>query len=238
MAKILVVDDERALLDTLQPILRKAGHEVQIAWDGEEALQIARGEPTDLIILDVMLPRISGLEVCRILRRESDVPILMLTAMGDEVDKVLGLEVGADDYLTKPFGSKELLARVQALLRRAEMTHTGEGRGDTAANKALMPRNLKINDLEVDLVSRRATHRGVEINLKPKEFDLLAFLILHRGQTFTSQQLLKEVWGYGDTTDTRTVVVHIRWLREKVEVSPSQPEMIETVRGAGYRFRE
>jgi len=230
VAKILLVDDERILLDTIKYNLSKAGHQVRAATDGEEALNAARQEPPDLIILDVMLPKMDGFEVCRVLRGEGVVtPILMLTARDEELDKLLGLELGADDYLTKPFSMRELLARVKALLRRVEMIQSG----NEAAAKP-----LREGSLEVDATSHRALLRGEPLHLKPKEFDLLTFLMRHRGRAFSRDQLLEQVWGYeyaGDTT--RTVDVHVRWLREKVETDPSRPELIETVRGVGYRFK-
>lgn len=234
MTKILVVDDQPLLLDTLRRVLGTVGFEVQTADDGESALRLAREERPDLILLDVVLPTISGLEVCRILRKDSSVPILMLTAMDKEVDKVVGLELGADDYLTKPFSVRELLARVKALLRRVEW---GQPLEETAVSaEPVVVSRLRENGVEVDLVSRRTVRTGVPVDLKPKEFDLLAFLMHHRGQAFPPGQLLTEVWGYQDTSDTRTVVVHIRRLREKLENDPSQPKLIQTVRGVGYRF--
>ncbi len=234
MTKILVVDDQPLLLDTLRRVLGTVGFEVQTADDGESALRLAREERPDLILLDVILPTISGLEVCRTLRKESSVPILMLTAMDKEVDKVVGLEMGADDYLTKPFSVRELLARVKALLRRVEW---GQSLEETAGcAEPVVVSRLRENGVEVDLVSRRTVRTGVPVDLKPKEFDLLAFLMHHRGQAFPPGQLLTEVWGYQDTSDTRTVVVHIRRLREKLENDPSQPKLIQTVRGVGYRF--
>jgi two-component system, OmpR family, response regulator len=229
MAKILVVDDEPVLLDTLRYNLARAGHEVHTSADGVSALSLARRESPDLVVLDVMLPGMDGFEVCRTLRQESPVPILMLTARDEEVDKLLGLELGADDYLTKPFSMRELLARVKAMLRRVEI-----GRS-TAGDES--PRPLREGDLEVDLVSHQANIAGTVLHLKPKEFDLLAHLMGHRGRAFSRDQLLEQVWGYDYAGDTRTVDVHVRWLREKVETDPSRPELIETVRGVGYRFK-
>ena len=229
VAKILVVDDERVLLDTLRYNLAKAGHEVRVAADGEAALRMARQEPPDLIVLDIMLPKMDGFEVCRTLRQESPaMPILMLTARDEELDKVLGLELGADDYLTKPFSMRELLARVKALLRRVEALRAS----GQATAKLLVEGCLK-----VDLTSHRALLGDKLLHLKPKEFDLLVFLMRHRGRAFTRDQLLERVWGYDYVGDTRTVDVHVRWLREKVEADPSRPELIETVRGVGYRFK-
>lgn len=229
MAKVLVVDDERVLTDTLRYNLAKAGYEVLVAADGEAALRMARQESPDLIILDVMLPRLDGFDVCRIIRKESSVPILMLTARDEEVDKVLGLELGADDYLTKPFSIRELLARVKAMLRRVEMVRSAREND---------PAELLVEgDVQVDLSSHRAIVAGKPLHLKPKEFDLLAFLMRNRGRAFTRDQLLERVWGYDYAGDTRTVDVHVRWLREKLEVDPSRPELIQTVRGVGYRFK-
>ncbi len=229
VAKILVVDDERILLDTVRYNLVKAGYEVRTAADGEAALRAAREVSPDLVLLDVMLPKIDGFDVCRTLRQESSVPILMLTARDEEIDKVLGLELGADDYLTKPFSMRELMARVKAMLRRAEMAHPEEER---PAEKP-----LREGELEIDLLSHQANRAGNSLHLKPKEFDLLAFLMSHRGQVFSRDQLLQQLWGYDYLGDSRTVDVHVRWLREKIEADPSNPELIETVRGVGYRFK-
>ncbi len=231
----MVIDDEQMLLDTIHRILAAAGYEVLTAVDGETGLALARRESPDLVLLDLILPKISGLEVCRALRKESSVPIVMLTGMDTEVDKVVGLELGADDYLTKPFHLQELLARVKALLRRVEWDHPVE---DSKAPEAAVISRLTKNGLEMDLVSRRSFRAGIPVELKPKEFDLLAFLMHHQGQTFSAEQLLREVWGYEDTSDTRTVVVHIRRLREKLERDPSHPELIQTVRQIGYHFAE
>ena len=229
MAKVLVVDDERVLADTLRYNLAKAGYEVLVAADGEAALRLARQESPDLIVLDVMLPRLDGFDVCRIIREESSVPILMLTARDEEMDKVLGLELGADDYLTKPFSIRELLARVKAMLRRVEMVRSAR---EDAPAELLVEGNV-----QVDLSSHRATIEGKPVHLKPKEFDLLAFLMRNRGRVLTRDQLLERVWGYDYAGNTRTVDVHVRWLREKLEADPSRPELIQTVRGVGYRFK-
>lgn len=229
MARILVVDDEQSLLDTLRYTLAKQGYEVVTASDGEAALASARLGKPDLILLDLMLPKLDGMEVCRILRGESAVPILILTARDEEIDRVFGLEMGADDYITKPFSLRELVARVKATLRRVEMERAA--RADDAQSI------LKEGSLQLDLHARRVQLGPMPLHLKPKEFDLLAFLMRHPGRAFSRDQLLEQVWGYAYSGDTRTVDVHIRWLREKIETDPSSPELIETVRGLGYRFR-
>ncbi len=229
MATILVVDDEPTLLATIAYNLRREGHQVVTATDGEAALAAA-GDTPDLVMLDVMLPKLDGLEVCRRLRQHSAVPILMLTARTDEVDRVVGLEVGADDYLTKPFSMRELLARVKALLRRRDLLAAELGRISDAGER------LASGDLVLDVPQHRASRAGGPLALTPREFDLLAFLMRHRGQVFSAEHLLERVWGYERAVDARTVPVHIRNLREKVEDDPSQPRRIETVRGVGYRF--
>jgi phosphate regulon transcriptional regulator PhoB len=230
VAKVLVVDDEPALVSTISYSLRKEGHEVLTASDGERALGIARREQPDLIVLDLMLPRMDGLEVCRAIRQSQSpqlrsVPILMLTAKADEVDKVVGLEVGADDYVTKPFSMRELVARTKAMLRRAHM----EG-GQTPDEQP-----VTIGGITLDPVQRRVMRDGKEVALKPKEFDLLKFLARNPGHVYSREQLLDSVWGYGYVGEQRTVDVHVRWLREKIEREPSKPTLIETVRGVGYR---
>lgn len=224
MKKILVVDDEPTLVATLRYNLEREGYQVATAPDGEAALSTAKTDRPDLIILDLMLPGLSGLEVCRILRRETTSPILMLTAKVEEVDKVVGLELGADDYVTKPFGMRELVARVRALLRRAD---TPPG---------VQAETLTSGGLEVDLQGRQATRDGQPLPLKPKEFELLAFFMRNRGRAFTRDELLNQIWGYGFVGDTRTVDVHMRWLREKIEQEPAKPTRLITVRGVGYRF--
>ena len=226
MAKTLVVEDDRNLLDTLRYNLRKEGHNVVTAVDGAEALDVARREKPDLIILDIMLPKLSGFEVCRILRKETTTPILMLTAKDEEIDKVVGLEIGADDYMTKPFSMRELLARVGAMLRRSEM----------AVGPAVAAEVLIIDDLEIDVARHRASLGGATLELTPKEFDLLTFLAKNKGFVFSREQLLEKVWGYDFAGDTRTVDVHIRWLRQKIEREPTEPERLVTVRGTGYKL--
>jgi DNA-binding response OmpR family regulator len=224
MPKILVVDDEPTLVATLRYNLEKENYEVLTAADGSSAIGIARSARPDLVLLDLMLPGMDGVEVCRVLRKETDVPILMLTAKGTEIDKVVGLEVGADDYLTKPFGMRELIARVKALLRRSSLTDRSDGQVFTSG------------DLRADMRGRRAYKDGLPLTMKPKELDLLAFLIRNKGRAFTREQLLSQIWGYDFAGDSRTVDVHVRWLRQKIEEEPDRPGRLITVRGTGYRF--
>ncbi len=222
----MLVEDDRNLLDALKYNMLKEGYTVFAAGDGAEGLDIARREKPDLIILDVMLPSISGFEVCRILRKEMSVPILMLSARADETDKVVGLDIGADDYVTKPFNLRELLARVRALLRRSE---TSESREESRAI-------LKTGDVEIDASRHRVSKAGKTLDLTPKEFDLLAYLARNKGLVLSRDQLLEKVWGYDFPGDTRTVDVHVRWLREKVEDDPNVPKLLVTVRGVGYKL--
>ncbi len=231
MARILVVEDEATLRSTIAYNLRREGHEVALATDGEEALAEWARHPADIVLLDVMLPRLDGFEVCRRLRRSSSVPILMLTARTDEIDRVVGLEIGADDYVTKPFSMRELLARVKATLRRQDYLHQEAQRSRDADGERVI-----VGPLRLEPGRRRAYRDGIEINLKPKEFDLLLHLARHPGQVFSAERLIEQVWGYDALGDTRTVRVHIRSLREKIEVDPSHPALIETVRGVGYRL--
>jgi DNA-binding response OmpR family regulator len=225
---ILVVEDEENLLEALKYNLEKEGYSVLTAEDGEKGLQTARQANPDLIILDIMLPKLDGLEVCRILRRETAAPILILTAKAEEVDRVVGLEMGADDYVTKPFSMRELLARVKALLRRSRpMPETSSGAGGQV---------LGAENLQVNLASHTATLNGEPLDLKPREYDLLALLMASKGRAYTREQLLERLWGQDWVGDTRTVDVHVRWLREKIEANPSNPRRIVTIRGVGYRF--
>jgi DNA-binding response OmpR family regulator len=240
--KILLVDDEAVLSETITYNLEQAGYQVTTVADGASALEAAGREKPDLIILDLMLPEMDGLEVCRQLRRESQTattPIMMLTAKGEEIDKVVGLEVGADDYVTKPFGRRELLARIRALLRRADYPPVGEEHAATSSfSEVPRPnRELIAGPLRIDLAGRRVNCRGQELELQPKQFDLLTYLVRNRGTVLTRDQLLHNVWGYDYAGDTRTVDVHVRWLREKLEEDPANPRMIQTVRGVGYCFR-
>ena len=227
--KILIVEDDRNLLDSLRYNLRKEGYSVVTAVDGAEALEVARREKPDLIILDIMLPKLSGFEVCRILRKEMSTPILMLTAKDEEIDKVVGLEIGADDYMTKPFSMRELIARIRAMLRRAGMTATKPDSIDKI---------IIIGTLTIDTERHKVTVSSKELELSPREYDLLVFLAANKGLVFTRDQLLEKVWGYDFVGDTRTVDVHIRWLRQKIEFNPSKPEKLITVRGAGYKLAE
>jgi DNA-binding response OmpR family regulator len=222
MSKILIVEDDATVRDTLALNLRAEGYVVSTAEDGEKALTVAREENPDLIVLDVMLPELDGLTVCRILRRESQVPIILLTARGTETDKIIGLETGADDYIVKPFSLGEFLARVRAALRRGRTT--------------LDSTDILSDDLRLDLVARRAYLADEELQLAPREFELLATLMRNRGAVLTRELLLARVWGQDFFGDPRTVDVHIRWLRQKIEVDPSKPDRIQTVRGVGYRF--
>jgi len=230
--KVLVVEDEPTLLETLEYNLARQGYEVYTATDGLAALGIARRERPDAIVLDVMLPGLDGLEVCRILRQEMSVPILMLTARAEEVDRVVGLEMGADDYLTKPFSMRELLARVKALLRRVRLIREEL----MAENGAVSGEELTFGDLTIDLARREVLRQGEPLRLKPKEYELLVFLARNRGIVLSRHLILERVWGWDYVGGSRTVDVHVRWLREKIEPDPAQPTYIVTVWGVGYRF--
>lgn len=233
--KILVVDDEVSLQETLEYNLKKQGYEVFTSGDGTEGLKLAREIKPDLIILDVMLPGLDGFEICRILRREMTTPVLMLTARDDEIDRVVGLEVGADDYLSKPFSMRELLARVKAMLRRVRLTReeASSFQGTDGRPKA---ETLEFDNLRIDMTRREITVDGEVVAFKPKEYELLTFFAQHRGQVLSREFILERVWGWDFIGDSRTVDVHVRWLREKIEADPANPRRIITVRGAGYRF--
>ena len=223
-SKILIVEDDPNILEALKYNLGKEGYDTFMAVDGVQALDMARANKLDLIILDIMLPEMSGFEVCRILRKEMAVPIIMLTARDDEIDKVTGLDLGADDYMTKPFSVRELMARIRALIRRMEI-------------QTVIPETpRKFGDIEIDILHHTIKRAGVALNLSPKEFDLLAFLTANKGLVFSRDQLLEKVWGYDYSGDTRTVDVHIRWLREKIEDNSEEPRRLITVRGVGYKF--
>jgi DNA-binding response OmpR family regulator len=224
LKKLLVVEDEPTLRATLQYNLEREGFDVLTAARGDSGLKLAQEEKPDILLLDIMLPDMSGLELCRIIRRESTTPILMLTARAEEMDKVVGLELGADDYVTKPFSMRELIARIHALLRRSELAPAGD------AN------NLSIDGVRVDLRRRTVTRDGQEINLKPKEFELLAYLLRNRGRAVGREELLHQVWGYEFDGDNRTIDVHMSWLRHKIEPVPEKPAHLITIRGLGYRL--
>jgi DNA-binding response OmpR family regulator len=223
---ILVVEDEPTLRETLVDALEADGFRVIAAADGREALERFRADRPDLILLDLMLPELSGVEVTRIIRAESGVPIVMLTAKDSELDKVVGLELGADDYVTKPFSLRELTARVRALFRRAEVT-----------GAAATPATVDLGQVQADLAGHRLLRDGEALPVKPKAFELLAFLVRNPGQVFTRDQLLEHVWGYDYGGESRTVDVHIHWLRSQIEDDPGHPLYLHTVRGVGYVFR-
>jgi DNA-binding response OmpR family regulator len=232
---ILVVEDEPSLQETLVYNLEKQGYKVEAVGDGRSALEAARRLLPDLIVLDIMLPELDGFEVCKILRKEMTVPILMLTARDDEIDRVVGLEVGADDYLTKPFSMRELMARVKAQLRR-----TGMLREEMAMHKAPeadTPQEvLTFNNLLINLTRREVLLDDEVLALKPQEYDLLLFFAQHKGQMLSREFILERVWGWDYIGDSRTVDVHVRWLRQKIEKDAAEPTRIVTVRGGGYRF--
>jgi DNA-binding response OmpR family regulator len=246
---ILVVDDEPSLRDALTYTLRSEGYRVVAAANGVEAIQAARRQRPHAVVLDVMLPGIDGLQVCRTLRSESTVPILLLSAKGEEIDRVVGLEVGADDYLPKPFAMRELLARIRAMLRRVEMMtpqpDVGAATETVPASKSAPghPGTVSVSnppivlgDLTVDQARRVAILGGVVLSLRPKEFELLHYLAQSPEIVHSRDELLRRVWGYDFPIDTRTVDVHVRWLRQKIELDPGHPTRLETVRGVGYRL--
>ncbi|WP_420643826.1 response regulator [Candidatus Leptofilum sp.] len=237
--KILVVEDDNTLLEMLEYNLNRQGYQVVTAKDGRSALTFARQEKPDLIVLDVMLPGIDGFEVCRILRKEFSFPILMLTARTEEVDKIVGLEMGADDYLTKPFSMRELMARVKALLRRVDLIRealNSQTNGSSATDLEEPIPLLTFGNLEIDQNRREVRLNEKPLRLKPKEFDLILFLARHQGIALSRDLILERVWGWTYDGNSRTVDVHVRWLREKIEEDPSNARRILTVRGIGYRF--
>lgn len=223
LPKVIIVEDESSLQQALSYSLRKEGYDVTVARDGAEALNLFRLNKPDLVLLDIMLPVMNGLEVCRILRKESTVPIIMLTARAEEIDKVTGLDIGADDYVTKPFSMRELMARIRALIRREYNRNTD---GEI----------LSFGVITIDTARHTATRSGQSFELTPKEFDLLSFLARNKGLVFSREQLLERVWGYDFAGNTRTVDVHIRWLREKIEPDANLPQYLITVRGTGYKL--
>jgi DNA-binding response OmpR family regulator len=231
MATILVVEDDTTLRETLLYNLTREDYKVVAVGDGSTGLAEARRLKPDLILLDIMLPGIDGLEICRTLRQELSTPILILTARDDEIDRVIGLEIGADDYITKPFSMRELMARIKAHLRR-ERIH----RQEVSAGEQEKHEILRFDNLLIDLTRHEVLLDQHPLPLKPKEFELLLFLAQHRGKALSRDYLLQQVWGWDFSGGTRTVDVHIRWLREKIEVNPAQPKRLMTVRGSGYRF--
>lgn len=228
MSKIAVIEDDRTLAELLKYNLNREGFDVFIAADGAAGLDLVRREKPDAVIMDVMLPGMDGFELTRLLRRELSTPVLMLTARSDEIDKVLGLELGADDYLTKPFSMRELLARVKAMLRRGEMSRPETQTGETAV--------LRVGGIILDPARHVLSVDGQAVDVTPREFDLLGFLMANRGLAFSRDSLLDRVWGRDYPGDSRTVDVHVRWLRQKIEAEPSLPRHLVTVRGVGYKF--
>ena len=223
--KILIIEDEENILEAVKYTLTQEGYDVFTSVDGEDGLEKAQEIKPDLVLLDVMLPKMDGFEVCRILRKDLEMPVFMISAKTEEIDRVVGLEIGADDYITKPFSMRELVVRVRNSLRRA----------------ALNPQVdeleiLKFGELEIHLTSHMAIVSGEEISMKPKEFDLLYLLASNKGRAFTRDQILQRLWDREYIGDVRTVDVHVRWIREKIEVNPSRPEKLVTIRGVGYRF--
>ncbi|MCI0438656.1 MAG: response regulator transcription factor [Chloroflexi bacterium] len=227
---ILIIDDNASLLESLRRVLEaEEGYDVHTAQSGERGLELAQNVQPELIILDLILPGIDGFEVCRIIRQQSDVPIIILTARNEEIDRVLGLEIGADDYLTKPFSMRELVARVRAAFRRRNLSSAGTS--DDNPLQIIASGNLMLN-----LTNHEATLGGQHLRLKPREFQLLTLLVRNRGKVCTRDFILERLWGDSDFEGFHTLAVHIRWLREKVEENPSRPARIVTVRGVGYRF--
>jgi len=225
MSKVLVVDDDPGIVKVVRAYLEQEGFQVLVAYDGKKAMQIARNDKPDLVVLDLMLPEMDGWDVCRALRKESDVPIIMLTARVEESDKLIGLELGADDYVTKPFSPRELVARVRSVLRRIQ-------------GAPPKPERISRGEITVDVSRHAVTVRGEPVDLTPTEFDLLAVLMQDAGRSFTRSQLLEQVQGYAYEGYERTIDVHIKNLRQKIETDPRNPQHIKTVYGLGYRFEE
>jgi len=230
---ILIVEDEKALRETLEYNLTNEGYEVETSADGLEAFQKAHNGNYSLILLDIMLPGMDGFEICRKIRAEKNTPILMLTARDDEIDRIVGLEVGADDYMSKPFSMRELLARVKAMLRRVRLM---QEETTPAAVEPPSKEVLTFGDLVIDSIRREVRINNENLELKPKEFELLHYLALNRGRALSRDKILEDVWGWDYMGESRTVDVHMRWLRQKIEIDPGQPSRLITVRGAGYRF--
>lgn len=228
MTTILLVDDEKMITGPLVYALNQTGYEVLVANNGRLGLQLALTQKPDVVVLDVLMPEMDGWEVCKALRHQSTVPILMLTALGDEVDRILGLELGADDYLTKPFSTRELIARLRALLRRIELDRHQSQTDDL----------LAVGNMRIELNTRRAYQGEQELQLRHKEFEMLTLLLSRPGEVITRAEFFDQVWGTDWLGDTRTLDVHMRWLREKIEEDPGKPRLLQTVRGVGYRFVE
>ena len=236
--KVLVIEDDNTLSEMIQYNLQQQGYDVLHSGDGRDGLKLAREQRPDLIILDVMLPGIDGFEICRILRKELSIPILMLTARTEEIDKIVGLELGADDYITKPFSMRELMARVKAHLRRTELIREDVASESISSDVTSPDKSLVHNfgNLIVDENRREIFLDEKPLKLKPKEFELLLFLVRHLGIAVSRSLILERVWGWSYDGNSRTVDVHVRWLREKIEPNPNEPQRIVTVRGVGYRF--
>jgi len=228
--KILIVEDDLTLQETLVYNLSRQGYDIDTASDGTTAVEKVQQNPPDLILLDIMLPGMDGFEVCRIIRKNFTTPILMLTARDDEIDRVVGLEVGADDYLTKPFSMRELIARVKALFRRSHILQQDQ------QSQPNQKKKYAFDDLEIDQDRREIRINGKVVEFKPKEYELLIYFAKNQGHVLSREQILEEVWGWDYFGDSRTVDVHVRWLREKIEKDPAVPQRILTVRSAGYRF--
>ena len=223
--KILIIEDEENILEAVKYTLTQEGYDVFTSVDGEDGLEKAQEIKPDLVLLDVMLPKMDGFEVCRILRKDLEMPVFMISAKAEEIDRVVGLEIGADDYITKPFSMRELVVRVRNSLRRSALNRQVD---DLEI--------LKFGELEIHLTSHMAIVAGEEVSMKPKEFDLLYLLASNKGRVFTRDQILQRLWDHEYIGDVRTVDVHVRWIREKIEINPSRPEKLVTIRGVGYRF--
>ncbi|MBK8020850.1 MAG: response regulator transcription factor [Chloroflexi bacterium] len=226
MAQIVMIEDDRLISEPVARALRSAGYETIVASSGKTGLEMVLSQKPDLVILDIMLPEMDGWEVCKAIRETSLVPILMLTALNEEIDRVLGLELGADDYMSKPFSTRELLARIKAALRRVEFDRAG----------LQEDQSITIGEIRIDIAQRRVFKRGQKLELRYKEFELLSLLVSHLGEVVSRAEIFDKVWGTDWLGDMRTLDVHIRWLREKLEDDPSDPAYVQTVRGVGYRF--
>jgi len=234
MTKILIVEDEKILRETLAYNLINQGFDLITSGNGNEALEIMRTDPPDLMILDIMLPGMDGFEICRQVRTRSNIPILMLTARDSEIDRVVGLEVGADDYMVKPFSMRELVARVKAMLRRGKFLQ--DEIQSSVSKPEVESMILDFGDLSIDLDRREILKLGKTLEVRPKEFELFLYMAQNRGKALSRDRILQEVWGWNYIGESRTVDVHIRWLRQKIEVDPANPTRLVTVRGSGYMF--